>query len=248
MAWSALVVVALSAIASAQPRIQFATYLGGAGSELARGVATDSAGNIYVAGRTDSVDFPLKDPVQPRGNAFAQIFLAKFAPDGTLLRSTTLGGSDNDEAVAIAVDAAGFIYLTGDLHSMDFQVTNAFQRNSGGAVDAFVMKLDPSFQVIYATYFGGRANDLGYAIVADAGGAAYICGRTESRDFPVTPGALLTDFGRGHGAELRGEVRRRRAACLVDFSRRGEHDQHELSQRHRMEHCGGFGRPPDRCR
>ncbi len=168
----------------------FATYLGGGGSEVVGSVTTDSQGNVYIAGRTDSPDFPLKNPIQPVSKSFAQIFIAKFSPTGDLLFSTYFGGTANDLATGIAVDPAGNIYVTGALQSTDFPVTNAFQPRNGGAVDAFVLKLDPSFQVIYSTYVGGQRNDVAMAIAADAQGNAYITGRTESPDFPVTAGAF----------------------------------------------------------
>ena len=168
----------------------FATYLGGGGNEVVGSVTTDSQGNIYIAGRTDSPDFPVKNAIQPVSKAFSQIFIAKFSPTGELLFSTYFGGTSNDLATGIAVDPAGNIYVTGALQSHDFPVTNAFQPQSGGATDAFVLKLDPSFHVIYATYAGGKFNDLGMAIAADALGNAYITGRTESPDFPITSGAF----------------------------------------------------------
>jgi hypothetical protein len=170
----------------------FATYLGGGGSEVVGSVAVDSQGNIYIAGRTDSPDFPLKNPIQATSKAFSQIFIAKFSPTGELLFSTYYGGSANDLATGIALDPAGNIYVTGALQSVDFPVANAFQPTSGGRTDAFVLKIDPAFHVVYATYVGGKFNDLGMAIAADAQGNAYITGRTESPDFPVTAGALDT--------------------------------------------------------
>ena len=174
------------------PQPVFATYLGGGGSEVVGSVAVDGQGNIYVAGRTDSPDFPVKNPIQAVSKAFSQIFIAKFSPTGDLLFSTYYGGSANDLATGIALDPAGNIYVTGTLQSNDFPVANAFQPQSGGATDAFVLKIDPSFHVVYATYIGGKFNDLGMAIAADAQGNAYITGRTESPDFPVTAGALDT--------------------------------------------------------
>lgn len=168
----------------------FATYLGGGGNEVVGSVTTDSQGNIYIAGRTDSQDFPVKNAIQPVSKAFSQIFISKFSPSGDLLFSTYYGGTANDLATGIAVDPAGNIYVTGALQSHDFPVANAFQPQSGGGVDAFVLKLDPSFQVLYATYVGGKYNDVGMAITADAQGNAYITGRTESPDFPITPGVF----------------------------------------------------------
>ena len=170
----------------------FATYLGGAGNEVVGSVTTDSAGNIYITGRTDSPDFPLKNPIQAGAKSFSQIFIAKFSPTGDLLFSTYYGGSANDLATGIALDPAGNVYVTGTLQSLDFPVVNAVQQKSAGGSDAFVLKLDPAFHVVYATYLGGSANDLGMAIATDALGNAYVTGETSSTDFPVTAGAFQT--------------------------------------------------------
>lgn len=170
----------------------FATYLGGGGAEVVGSVTTDLQGNIYIAGRTDSQDFPVLNAIQPISKAFSQIFIAKFSPTGDLLFSTYFGGSANDLATGIAVDPAGNIYVTGTLQSLDFPVTNAFQPKSNGGTDAFVMKIDASFKVVYATYLGGTYNELAMAIAADAQGNAYVTGRTESADFPTTAGAFQT--------------------------------------------------------
>ncbi len=132
----------------------------------------------------------MNNAIQPVSKAFSQIFIAKFSPTGDLLYSTYYGGSANDLATGIAVDPMGNVYVTGALQSHDFPVANAFQSSSGGAVDAFVLKLDPSGNVLYATYLGGKFNDVGMAIAADALGNAYVTGRTESPDFPITSGAF----------------------------------------------------------
>ena len=170
----------------------FATYFGGSGYEIPGALAVGRDGSVYIAGRTDSKDFPVKNALQAESHAFSQIFLAKFTPAGELVYSTYLGGSDNDAAAGIAVDEAGNVYLTGNLHSRDFPMVKAFQASPGGQVDAFVMKLDASGRVLYATYLGGRFNDLGMSIAADEQGNAYVTGFTESPDFPVTAGAMQT--------------------------------------------------------
>ena len=188
--YRAVVFLAACLLRADPPQPIFATYLGGGGGEVLGSVATDSQGNIYIAGRTDSSDFPVKNAVQPVSKAFSQIFIAKFSPAGDLLYSTYYGGSANDLANGIAVDPMGNVYLTGALQSHDFSAASAFQSSSGGAVDAFVLKLDPSGNVLYATYLGGKFNDVGMAIATDALGNAYVTGRTESPDFPITPGAV----------------------------------------------------------
>ena len=168
----------------------FATYLGGGGNEVVGSVTIDSQGNIYIAGRTDSPDFPVKNAIQPQSHAYSQIFMSKFSSSGDLLYSTYFGGSSNDAATAIAAGPAGNIYVTGTVHSTDFPAANSFQSKFGGGVDAFVLKLDPSGNVLYATYLGGQCNDLGMGIAADAAGNAYVTGETQSPDFPVTAGAF----------------------------------------------------------
>ena len=191
----AFLLAAIGLLRADPPGMVFATYLGGGGAEVVGSVATDAGGNIYIAGRTDSPDFPLRNPIQSVSHAFSQLFITKFSPSGDLIYSTYLGGSANDAAVAIATDPAGNVYVTGNLQSVDFPVSNAFQPSSGGGVDAFVLKLDPNGNVLYSTYLGGKQNDLGMAITADAQGNAYVTGRTESRDFPITPGAFQAKAG-----------------------------------------------------
>jgi len=160
----------------------------------AAALALDSAGNIYLTGATASTPSHGTDA-----------FVVKFSSAGTLVYSTTIGGSANDAGRAIAVDAQGDAYIAGDTESSDFPVTaGAAQTKFGGLVsvvgigsfgDAFVAKLNPSgSSVIFATYWGGSAPDIAYAIAVDSSGNAYVAGGTSSSDFPVTAGAFQTTY------------------------------------------------------
>ncbi len=188
------------------PVVSYGTFLGGAGNDGAFSVARDFAGNLYVAGITASAAFPLTTGFAP-GRTFSgatDAFVAKLNPQGTaLVYATYLGGSDQDAAMAIAVDAQGNAYLTGGTNSKDFPVTSgAAQPRFGGtggsslppftspAGDGFVAKLGPSGTLVYSSYLGGTGIDQGYGIAVDASGAAFVAGATSSPNFPVTPGVL----------------------------------------------------------
>jgi hypothetical protein len=150
---------------SAGAAVAFSTYLGGNGGDVAAGVALDSAGNIYVTGRTRSTTFPLARPYQatPVRGGFdtTEIFVTKFSPDGrTLLYSTYLGGKELDRANAIAVDSQGQAVITGLTTSPDFPTANARFPNYTNQGDAFVLKLSADGQrLVYSTYLGGNGLD-----------------------------------------------------------------------------------------
>jgi hypothetical protein len=102
-----------------------------------------------------------------------------------LVFSTYIGGSSTDVASAAAVDAGGNSYITGRTASTDLPVRNAFQSHSGGGVDAFVAKFDPTGALVYCTYLGGAGDDRAFGIAVDAAGAVYLTGWTSSTDFPT---------------------------------------------------------------
>jgi hypothetical protein len=106
--------------------------------------------------------------------------------DPVLSYSTFLGGSRIDGGRGIAVDASGNAYVTGFTQSTDFPTVNSFQNNSGGGLDAFVTKLDPTgTSLLYSTYLGGSGDDIGLGIAVDGAGSAYITGYTPSSNFPT---------------------------------------------------------------
>lgn len=119
----------------------------------------------------------------------ADAFVAKINATGTaLIYSTYLGGTGDDIARAIVVDAQGNAYLTGRTSSADFPIKGALQPRklgASGSYDAFLTKLDPSGDLIYSTYLGGSADDDGRAVALDAAGGLYIAGSTDSDDFPT---------------------------------------------------------------
>jgi hypothetical protein len=120
--------------------------------------------------------------------------------DPSLIYSTYLGGAGDDRGTGIAVDAAGSAYVTGYTSSNPFPTTlGAFQTGyAGGALDAFVTKLNPTGSaLVYSTYLGGSGTDYAYSIAVDATGNAYIGGYTNNgvTPFPTTFGAYQTIFG-----------------------------------------------------
>lgn len=177
--------------------LDFSTYLGGGEREnllLSGAVATDSNGNVYLSGDTNSLDFPTVNAAQPEsGNPvppFAgpgDAFLAKIEPAaGTLLYSTYLGGSIEDGATALAVSPSGEVTITGYTSSEDFPIRNPAQSQySGGEGDAFVSHFNAAGELLYSTFLGGGAFDGGLGIAVDGSGAAYIAGSTNSADFPT---------------------------------------------------------------
>ena len=154
----------------------YSTYLGGGASEIPYGLAVDSTGNAYIAGFTNSSNFPTTpgsiqtaygNGSTPYGPSDA--FVTKLNATGTaLVYSTYLGGNGDDSAAGIAVDAAGNAYVTGSTSSTDFPVapgfpssSTAYQRSNAGSTDVFVTKLNPTgSNLVYSTYLGGSGTEI----------------------------------------------------------------------------------------
>jgi len=176
----------------------YSTYLGGSDFDEGFGIALGAGGNAYVTGSTDSTNFPTTAGVfQTASGGGGDAFVTRLAATGsTLVYSTYLGGSGFDEGSAIAVDASGNAYVTGDTGSINFPIMGgAFQTASGGAIDAFVTKLASNGSGLYSTYLGGNGDDQGAGVAVDAGGNAYLAGFTSSTNFPTTAGAFQTASG-----------------------------------------------------
>jgi len=170
--------------------------MGGSGQDYAAAVASDAAGNTYIAGLTYSPDLRVTaGAFQTRlaGNwslavpnsIASDAFVAKFAPDGTLLWSTFLGGGGDDYATGVGVDAAGNVLVAGWTRSIDFPVLHAVQGAFNNGVspygwDAFVTKLDPTgSKLVYSTFLGGPNDDGAYGLAVDASGNAYVTGSVQ---------------------------------------------------------------------
>ena len=121
--------------------LAYAGYLGGNTTDQAFSVVVDAAGNTYVAGSTESANFPAVNALQPALKGATDAFVGKISADGTTLKySTYLGGSGLDAATGIALDGGGNIYVTGYTNSKDFPVTPGVVQNhiNGKLFDAFV--------------------------------------------------------------------------------------------------------------
>ncbi len=143
----------------------YSTYLGGSASEVANGIATDSAGQAHVSGGTNSTNFPTAAPVQAFGGA-EDVFVTKLNAAGTgLVYSTYLGGSLTERGHAVAVGSAGDAYLAGQTSSTNFPVVNPIQASQAGAGDAFVAGQNSTFQI---TVTNTGATDALDVVVTDA--------------------------------------------------------------------------------
>ena len=187
--------------------VEYATFLGGAGSESSTSLALDSSGDLYVAGTTASADFPetastVLGPGVSSGLGTTQFFIAKIDPSvsgpNSLLYLTFLGGTGVQSGGSITLDTLDDIYITGTTTSTDFPVTDGTQRTAG-LDNIAVSEIDPTgSQLLFSTLFGGSGIESQYSsggIAVNASGNILISSDTSSTDLPVTTGALQTTFG-----------------------------------------------------
>ena len=187
----------------------YSTFLGGTtGTEEGDGIVV-SNGKIYVTGNTTSSDFPTAGAYQGSQVASNDAFAVEIDPTqsgaASLIYSTYLGGSSMDLGRAIAVDAAGNIYIAGVTYSFDFPVTPglAYQVTYAGDGDAFLARLNPGNGTLtYSTYLGGQSIDEVKKILIEPGGHVGMTGYTLSSDYPVTQLAYDTAYGGNSNAFL----------------------------------------------
>jgi hypothetical protein len=194
--------------------ITFSSWLGGQYEDLAEAVAIDARARPVLVGRTYSDDFPTRNPVQgyPACTSFGcqNAFATRLAASGQSIGFSTLfGGSDIDVATAVAVDAAGDIYLTGQTYSSDFPLENPMQHCSAGRfqftinADAFIAKLSaqgPSPAVAFASCLGGGASETATGIALDAASGVYLAGWAGG-GLPTTAGSFQPAVRKGNNPD-----------------------------------------------
>jgi hypothetical protein len=187
------------------PVLLYSTYLGGSGDDDAKGIAVDGAGNMYVAGITDSVDFPL-GTIGSLLSGSPHVFLTKLDANGNFIYTDYLGGNSEDLGAGLTLDSANHVWLTGSTSSSDFPVVNAYQGTYPGGFNAFLTKISADgSSILYSTYLGGNGSDIPVGVGVDSTGSVTVGGYTSSTNFPVAnayqasasanQGGLYGDYG-----------------------------------------------------
>ncbi|HEV8232242.1 MAG TPA: putative Ig domain-containing protein, partial [Thermoanaerobaculia bacterium] len=185
-----------------------ATYLGGGGEDVGHALAVHpTSGDVYVAGRTDSTNFPgTAGGAQTAYGGLVDFFVARLnAALTTLSQATYLGGSsfeaNSADIVALAIHpTSGDVYVAGETFSTDFPgTTGGAQAARGGSEDAFVARLNAALTTLnQATYLGGSDTDEALALaIHPASGDVYVAGDTLSTNFPGTAGGAQASNGGG---------------------------------------------------
>lgn len=174
---------------------QWATYCGGTALDASTGIAVDGSGNALFCGYTQSTNFPVQSALQSANGGGQDAFVAKFSGSGSRLWATYYGGGSMDGAADIAADGSGNALVCGSTGSGNFPVQYAQQGTMGGSGDAFIVKISTSGSRLWATYYGGSAEENGNGISSDGSGNAVVTGWTTSTDFPVHNALQATNVG-----------------------------------------------------
>jgi len=188
----------------------YATYIGGSGNEQPHSLIVDAQGELVIAGRTNSANYPTT--VNDRGGGKFDIIVTKLNAAGSaLVGSRRIGGSEwdgvnikpkypatptvesirrnygDDARSEVILDNSGNVLVASNTQSGDFPVTpGAFQKNSGGAQDGVLIKLTPDLgNILLSTYLGGSGNDAAFVLALNpADNNIYVGGNTDAADFP----------------------------------------------------------------
>ncbi len=194
----------------------YATYIGGSGNEQPHSLVVDQSGNLILAGRTNSNNYPVTGGGMIGAGGSYDIVVTKLNPSGTaILGSKKIGGSGDDGVnisatrngaqslqrnygddgrSEVILDDAGNVYVASATRSTNFPATaGSFQPAAGGGnQDGVLLKMDPNVNgLVFASYLGGSDDDAAYVLSLDPVGNIYVAGGTASGDFPGNKSGTL---------------------------------------------------------
>ncbi len=188
----------------------YATYIGGSGNEQPHSMITDASGNLIIAGRSNSANYPLKTGIPSTGVNY-DIVITKLNAAGTaLIGSVKIGGAGDDgvnirpKYIAplgadklrrnygddarseVILDKSNNVYVTSCTQSNNFPTLFAAQGTSGGAQDGVILKLNSDLSgLLFSTYFGGSGDDACFvAALNPVTNNLYVGGATSSNNLP----------------------------------------------------------------
>jgi gliding motility-associated-like protein len=186
----------------------YATYIGGSGNEQPHSMIVDAAGNLVIAGRSNSVNYPLRSGVPATGTNY-DIVITKLNSTGTaLIGSIKIGGAaddgvnirpkyisplgvdrlrrnyGDDARSEVILDASNNVYLASCTQSSNFPLLSPVQGVFGGVQDGVILKFTPTLSgLLFSTYFGGSAEDACFvAAINPVTGNLYVGGATASNN------------------------------------------------------------------
>ena len=157
--------------------IVWAKSAGGSSSDGGYSITTDAAGNVYATGEfySSTIAFGATTLTNNSPNGSSDIFIVKYDPNGNVVWAKSAGGSSSDGGYLITTDAAGNVYATGYFSSSTIAFGATTLTNNGYS-DIFIVKYDPSGNIVWAKSAGGSSSDYGYSITTDAAGNVYATG------------------------------------------------------------------------
>lgn len=182
-------------------QLLYSTYLGGTNVDWANAIAVDSTGSAVIAGYTLSADYPVQQAEQAKFAGGARdAFVTRLSPDGkTLTASTWLGGSGDDAAFGVAVDANHHIVVAGSTTSSDFPVTpGALQKpapangcQSAPCAAGFLTEFAADGATVgWSSILGGSGSTVLYGVVLGSQGDVWAAGASTASDLPFPASGL----------------------------------------------------------
>ncbi|MBE0659516.1 MAG: hypothetical protein IH602_17615 [Bryobacteraceae bacterium] len=191
------------------PVLSYSGYLGGAGIDIASGIALDSEGAVWIAGTsTSDVDSAwVVEPFKTFRSGSKDAFLARMVPDAQsswkLDYWAYIGGGADDECVGLAMAPGNIMYLAGRTYSSDFPLAGlSHQTENKGEGDVFLLRYNPIWEgpatLEYSSYLGTTAAEVPLAVAANANGWATVAGYTLGGELPAgAMGSALQPSNRG---------------------------------------------------
>jgi hypothetical protein len=185
--------------------LAYSTYLGGSSADSAESVVVIDEGMTYVAGWTESSNFPMISGNDTSHNGGRDAYVLCFNNSAfDLIFSTFLGGSSTDTGVEVVLDQSEAVYVAGHTLSTNFPTTTPYDAEHNGNYDIFATKFDTNLStILYSTYIGGSDNDYARGAVVDVWGNLAIGGMTQSTNFPTEMAYDNTSNGDDDGFALK---------------------------------------------